>query len=194
MKCAVHTEVDATGYCRNCGKALCATCTRDVRGVLYCEACLAALVAKPATPGAGNPALAAILGFVPGLGAVWNGEYVKALVHVVIFGGLITLLNSGRAEGYEALFGTLLAAFICYMPIEAYQTARAKMLGQETGGLIGELGGNQPVGAFVLIGLGVLFLLGNLRILSLGRLLDFWPVALIVLGLLMLRKRMQRGA
>ena len=23
MKCAVHADVEATGYCRNCGKALC---------------------------------------------------------------------------------------------------------------------------------------------------------------------------
>ena len=42
MKCAVHSEVDATGYCRNCGKALCAECERNVRGALYCEDCLAA--------------------------------------------------------------------------------------------------------------------------------------------------------
>ena len=42
MKCAVHPEVDATGFCRNCGKALCAECARPVREVLYCENCLAA--------------------------------------------------------------------------------------------------------------------------------------------------------
>ena len=41
MKCAVHTEVDATGYCRNCGKPMCPACARPVRDVLYCEDCLA---------------------------------------------------------------------------------------------------------------------------------------------------------
>ena len=37
MKCAVHPEVDATGYCRNCGKPVCAECAREVRGAIYDE-------------------------------------------------------------------------------------------------------------------------------------------------------------
>ncbi len=32
MNCAVHMEVEAAGYCQNCGKALCAPCKREVRG------------------------------------------------------------------------------------------------------------------------------------------------------------------
>ncbi len=192
MKCAVHPDVDATGFCRNCGKALCAQCTRDVRGILYCEGCLATLVSKPQpVPGAANPTLAALLGFVPGLGAVYNGEYIKALIHVVIFGGLIAVLDSGQAGNYEVIFALLLAAFLCYMPIEAYRTARAKALGQTPPSSLGELGTNRPIGALVLIGLGVLFLLSNFEILRWERLLRFWPVALILLGLLLLRKRMQ---
>ena len=34
MTCAVHTDREATGYCRNCGKALCPECTREIRGAL----------------------------------------------------------------------------------------------------------------------------------------------------------------
>ena len=41
MKCAVHPDVDATGFCRNCGKPMCPVCVRPVRDVLYCEDCLA---------------------------------------------------------------------------------------------------------------------------------------------------------
>src|SRR5262252_2767515 len=48
MKCAVHTDVDATGYCRNCGKPMCATCARPIRDVLYCEDCLATVMGHPA--------------------------------------------------------------------------------------------------------------------------------------------------
>ena len=40
MRCAVHSDVDAVGYCRNCGKAMCSACVRPVRDVLYCEDCL----------------------------------------------------------------------------------------------------------------------------------------------------------
>ena len=33
--------------------------------------------------------LAFLLGFIPGVGAIYNGQYVKGLIHVVIFGVLI---------------------------------------------------------------------------------------------------------
>jgi hypothetical protein len=83
MKCAVHSDVEATGYCRNCGKAMCPSCTRDVRGALYCESCLAGLVgAQQPLPQSQkqsqsplpvehdtNPRLAAVLGFIPSLTA-----------------------------------------------------------------------------------------------------------------------------
>jgi hypothetical protein len=130
MKCATHPEQDATGYCRNCGKPLCAQCTRQVQGALYCENCLASLVshaAPPTTaPGAPNPALSAALGFVPGLGAIYNGEYIKGLVHIAVFAGLIAILNSQTSDSLQAFFGISLACFYLYMPIEAYRTARMK--------------------------------------------------------------------
>lgn len=63
MKCAEHVDVDATGYCRQCGKALCPACTRDVRGALYCENCLANLVTAPAA----EPKSAAVTGAHPGI-------------------------------------------------------------------------------------------------------------------------------
>src|SRR5208283_13064 len=104
MKCAVHPEVDAAGFCRNCGKPMCPACVRPLRDVLYCEECLAQVMGIPgpqaAAPGvapgapeaqgavpppapvAGRPAsaspvLAFLLGFIPGLGAVYNAEYNK---------------------------------------------------------------------------------------------------------------------
>src|SRR5580700_5963328 len=102
MKCAVHSEVDATGYCRNCGKPMCPACIRPVRDVLYCEDCLATILGHPATspaqalpsevppqppmaalpPAAAsvigpNPVLAFFLGFLPGLGAFYNEQYGK---------------------------------------------------------------------------------------------------------------------
>ena len=42
MNCATHSDQAAMAFCRTCGKPLCQNCTRDVRGVIYCEACLAA--------------------------------------------------------------------------------------------------------------------------------------------------------
>jgi hypothetical protein len=42
MNCANHSDQAAVAFCRTCGKPLCNQCTRDVRGVIYCESCLAA--------------------------------------------------------------------------------------------------------------------------------------------------------
>jgi Domain of unknown function (DUF5668)/B-box zinc finger len=52
MNCATHNDVAAVAFCRTCGKPLCNQCTRDVRGVVYCESCLAARM-ESAPPAAG---------------------------------------------------------------------------------------------------------------------------------------------
>ncbi len=192
MKCAVHPEVDATGYCRNCGKALCADCARDVRGILYCETCLADIVSRPTPSGGGSsPGLAAVLGFVPGLGAVYNGEYTKALIHVAVFAGFIGILNSDFGDPIEPVAGFLLFAFIVYMVIDAYRTAKCKLQGKPAPMPMQDFRTDKPVGPILLIALGVLFLLGrHYRIGYWVR--EAWPVLFIALGGWLLWKRMGR--
>jgi len=197
MKCFQHPETDAAAYCRNCGKALCETCRRDVRGVIYCEDCLAATVAH-AVPGAPSPGVALALGFIPGVGAIYNGEYVKALIYIVIFGGMISILSSGAARGMEPLLGMLLAGFYFYMPIEAYQTAKRRALGlapapAPAGGPSIETS-LAPAGPIILIVLGVLFLLNTLDVFRWSwNIWRFWPVILIAIGLVLLRRRFGGG-
>ncbi|MGA8145626.1 MAG: B-box zinc finger protein [Candidatus Acidiferrales bacterium] len=208
MTCAVHADRDATGYCRNCGKALCPECTREVRGALYCEECLAGLLAAPlaaAGPGAAaaaaaaakadtNPGLAATLGFIPGLGAVYNGEYVKGLVQVLVFGGLIALISSDIPGSYVAFLSIALACFYCYMPIDAYRVAKAHRMGQaEPGELVGGKSG-RPIGAFLLILIGVLFLLSNFGLLQTDWIEKAWPIGLIGLGGWLVWDRMGKNA
>jgi len=55
MNCATHSDTAAVAFCRTCGKPLCNNCTRDVRGVIYCEACLAARMEGTPTAGAYVP-------------------------------------------------------------------------------------------------------------------------------------------
>ena len=54
MNCANHSDQAAVAFCRTCGKPLCNQCTRDVRGVIYCESCLAARLEGAPAPGAGT--------------------------------------------------------------------------------------------------------------------------------------------
>jgi hypothetical protein len=63
MNCATHNDVAAVAFCRTCGMPLCQTCTRDVRGVIYCESCLAARL----------DASAPAAGFVPPTGPQQTG-------------------------------------------------------------------------------------------------------------------------
>ncbi|HEX4783231.1 MAG TPA: DUF5668 domain-containing protein [Candidatus Sulfotelmatobacter sp.] len=154
MNCATHNDVAAVAFCRTCGKPLCNQCTRDVRGVIYCEACLAArmegTVAAPAAgfvpppqavyqppvgsrPGVNtgpNPAVAGILaGFFPfGVGAVYCSQYAKGLAHLMIFALLI--FASDHAGGWDWLFGIGIAFFYVYQIIDAVRTAKALQEGQ----------------------------------------------------------------
>jgi len=197
MKCAQHPDVDATGYCRQCGKPLCPECKRDVRGALYCENCLASIVASPqATPPktatSSHPGAALALGFIPGLGAVYNGEYVKALIHVAVFGGIIAALSSDLPGEVDAFLGIALGCFYFYMPIEAYRVAKARELGQPQPPDLMQSEGQKPIGAIILIGLGVLSLLANFHLLARDWFSKAWPVGLILLGAWILMDRMRK--
>jgi TM2 domain-containing membrane protein YozV len=229
-----------------------------------------------------NPSAAAVLGLIPGVGAMYNGQFIKGLIHVVVFAVLVSL------AAHYGIFGIFIAAWVVYQSFEAYYTARAMRDGQplpdpfgagewlnptgagrvrypeQTGageaaansgsyvpgsqasspagqGAVGAAGGGypppyaggqsqttfqppyqwapytppaagfgapaipsvspapsvppicwrrkEPIGAIVLIALGLLFLLGQLDIFS-GRLLEFtWPLALIALGVWLIVRR-----
>ena len=198
MKCANHPDTASLAYCAQCGRPLCEACKREVTGTVYCETCLAARLRSPAwaslgDPGGGHsPGLALALGLIPGVGAIYNGQFLKAMLQVLIFGSLIGLSNrTGGAFG--PIFGLGAAAFYFYMVVDSYQTARAKQLGKPTPEWFGlsELKMDAPLGAVLLIGLGVLFLLDNFGIPVFQEVGKFWPVLLIIAGILLIQKRLK---
>ena len=200
MKCANHPLNEGSAYCGQCGRALCTECKRDVSGMVYCESCLTARLQNPLPPWGGvgtgpSPGFALALGFIPGVGAIYNGQVVKAVLQVLIFGSLIAL--SDRVHGgLDAIFGMGAAAFYFYMVIDSFQTAKAKASGKAVPEWFGlsEIKVNAPVGAALLIGLGVLFLLDNLGVPVISQLSKFWPVLLIVAGFLLLQRRLGGGS
>ncbi len=231
MNCAVHTDTPAAAYCRTCGKALCENCKRDVMGAIYCEPCIAVRLhsSQPQTvpgvvpvavvPGTPSPGVAMLLGFIPGVGAMYNGQFMKGFIHVVLFVMLIV-----ATANFSGFFGILIGFAVLYMAFDAYKTAEAKRLGlplpdplgldrlfglqegQHTpsasapvaaSGVTRAATGQEapadhiPVGAIVLIGLGVILLLGNVINFSIHK---FWPVILIAVGLWIAYKRLAPGA
>ncbi len=157
MNCTVHPESAAISYCRTCGKPMCEVCRRNVRGTFYCEECIANRL-QDAMPPAGAPApvppmrpsshapspgLAAMLGFIPGVGAMYNGQFAKALVHVVVFVSIIWF----TANVSGVIGGIFIPFFVFYMVFEAYKTAHARELGlplPDPFGLENLLGGGAP--------------------------------------------------
>lgn len=211
MNCAVHPDVEASGYCRNCGKAMCPACVRPVRDVLYCEECLAkvvglapamatgeagkvpttALPPVPASHAGGNPGIAFLLGLVPGLGAIYNGEYNKALIHIVVFASIIVGLSSDIGDGATVALAFVLVGFIFYMAIDAMKTVKARNSGEAVQDPLESWSKTRPVGPLILIAIGALFLLNNFGFFDFFRVRQiFWPLVLIGVGVLMMRNRM----
>ncbi len=224
MNCFHHSETPAVAYCRTCGKALCAECKRTAQGTIFCgehapaEANAAANyerelrqqtvddAAAPAMPrraaaappsiatGDVSPGLACLLGFIPGVGAIYNGQYAKGLVHAIVFGLLVSITSSGTAGDLEPLFGILIGVWVMYMALEAYHTARKRRAGEavdEFSSILDVHGRRSgfPIGAITLIALGVVLLLSTMDIIQLRYLLRYWPVLLILMGAYMLYVR-----
>ena len=122
MDCVNHPGVNAAAYCQNCGKALCAGRVRHAPagGGLLCDSCSTAWQAVPAPfavppSGGPNPVVAGILGFIPGVGAMYNGQFLKGFIHVVIFAILVSM-----AHHVGLVFGILIAgraSYQCLRPI-----------------------------------------------------------------------------
>jgi len=269
MDCVNHSGTTASAYCQSCGKALCAACVRNAPGgQILCEACSTAWqrFQQPFAPVASsgpNPSAAAVLGLIPGVGAMYNGQFFKGLIHVVIFAVLVSITST-----YNGIFGIFIGAWVLYQSFEAFHTAKALRDGQPPPDPLGlnEVGNwlnlgahprtpvqpatgpnpqapapgpyqppysgqyqppyqspyppppgypdpamppvppvspeywhplfwrrKEPVGAIILIGLGLLFLLGQLDIFH-GRLMEFaWPLMLIGVGVWLIVRRVSES-
>lgn len=225
MNCANHPELTATAFCRECGKPMCTACQRPALGSVYCAEHVPGTTppppySAPAPPFAGSPysaasppyvapadpsvhpLLALILGLAPGVGAIYNGQYAKGLIHAVIFGLLVSIESNGHRSSTEAFVGIMIAAWVVYQAFEAYHTARKRRYGieiEEFSSLIETRGAHRfPVGAVLLIGIGFLLLLDTTDIIRMEQFERYWPVLLIVIGVYLLYARMgpaeERGA
>lgn len=108
MNCAYHNQNVAVVNCNGCAKPLCPACDHRIKGFPYCQDCIVLGVDLLRQQGRANyapfvekrtsPVIATFLSFIcPGLGAAYNGQTTKALVHFAVFVGLFQLasLTSG---------------------------------------------------------------------------------------------------
>jgi hypothetical protein len=195
------------GYCRACGLALNAETVRQSMGTLYCaEHAPAQATTPPPPPGTGdspytspyavpppiatpnadvNPGLAFFLGLIPGVGAIYNGQYAKGLVHAIVFGMLGAIADSDTP--LDTLFGFMMPVFLFYMAFEAYHTAKSRQAGLVVDEFSSIIPSDKRAAAFpivpiLLIVAGVFFLLINFELVSFRYLIRWWPAGLIALG------------
>jgi hypothetical protein len=87
-----------------------------------------------------------------------------------------------------------LACFYLYMPIDSYRVAKARRTGQVEPSPLVDAKGARPIGAFLLILVGVLFLLSNFGLLQAEWFEKAWPLGLIALGSWLVWDRTKRNA
>lgn len=222
MNCYLHPDRAATAYCRTCGRPLCPEDQREIYGVIYCQECLArplgqgAPAAAPApapgfepspytapqyvppamvSPHAPNPGISLLLGFIPGVGSIYNGQYLKAFVQVVIFAFLIAMANAADSDAIGTFAGLCIAAFYFYMVIDSYRTAKQMQAGQIPTDIfnLGPGTVNAPVAAIILIVIGAIFLLHSLGFFHYDFSRFLWPLLLIAIGVYLFFKQKGTG-
>lgn len=196
MNCAYHSHNAAVVNCNGCGKPLCPACDHRVKGFPFCQDCIVAGVellrnhnqsssnstsfVKTQT----SPFVATLLSFIcPGLGAAYNGQTGKALVHFAVTVGLFQM---AILSGFP-LFAFGVLGMWLYAALDAWKTAKLIRSGITPDVaediLVKRFSGNPKLWGIVLTVLGVLFFIPNLR----GIIRGILPVLLIFLGIYLLR-------
>ena len=135
MKCSFHPEVDSSQICSACKKYLCDDCANRIKEKVYCAECLekgaewVATVKDFRLP-SDSPRRAAIFAIIPGIGAVYNNEYLKAVTYFTVFAALIMM-----GDALNAVFGFGAFVFLVFTMFDAYRTAekRARRIAQPDG-------------------------------------------------------------
>ena len=136
-----------------------------------------------------SPTLAGFLSaFFPfGIGAFYNGEILKGFFYLFIFAGLVTIQGRGSAQPFA---GLILAGFYLFQIIDSIHVAkrmnRLALEGEavkeeETDVAAVVKSGSVFWGALLII-LGGILILANFDVISYGKIFDFWPVVVILIG------------
>ncbi len=199
MNCSYHPVNTAAVQCSRCARPLCPACDHRIRGFPYCQDCIVAgvelLQYQSARLGAApvdarrktSRVVALLLSFVlPGLGAAYNGQISKAVVHFAIFAGFCQMATITDANAFFVL-GAL--GMWLFAAVDAYRTAQLFRAGlapdAESDAIARRLYGNPVAWGGMLVVMGGIFLLHVFFgvLLPMSKVL---PVALVVLGAYML--------
>src|SRR5262245_59538217 len=204
MNCTKHLEVAAAAACAICLQPFCSQCLVRVGEKQMCTTCFSQNPiptsrvlpsSAPTSESMTSPGAAFALGLIPGVGAICNGEYLKAVIHVLIFGFLVSLAGSSKVSSFGPLFGIMTTAFFFYMPLEAYHTAKRNALraaGVQVKGRTGDPQQENLWSGVILTVMGCLLFVNEWVDGFLEGALKFWPLVLIGFGAYKIRKHLIR--
>ena len=202
MYCSYHAKNPAVVQCNQCARWLCQACDHRVRGFPFCQDCIVSGVEllrhSHESPSQilrrkSSPFVATLLSFVPGLGAAYNGQTSKAIVHFAIFASFfqMAVVTQGMLFFILGVIGTWLFA-----AVDACRTAQLMRAGlspdAEDDVIARRLYGNPLAWGTTLIIIGTLFLLHTLLRVALP-IKELLPVALVALGAYMLFDYIRRS-
>ncbi len=183
MKCSYHPTVDSQEFCSTCSKALCSECSHQIKGKFFCQDCLVrgaewAAAVKDLRIPTDAPKRAAALSLIPGMGAVYNGEYQKAITQFAVFAAL-----SVMSDSVHGVFGFGAFVFLIFTMFDSYRTAEARLRArvvEPSGSQAPSKDRTAAAWGILLIGLGCIFLLKNF--IHFDFISRLWPLVFIGLG------------
>jgi uncharacterized membrane protein len=198
MNCAYHNQNVAAVNCNGCGRSLCSACDHRIKGFPFCQDCIVSGIqllrehqsnsSAPNVKRRTSPFIATVLSLIcPGLGAAYNAQTTKALIHFAVFAGLLQMafLTSGMPLFVLGFLGMWLFA-----ALDAFRTARLIRSGVDVDGaediLVQRFSNNPKAWGIVLTILGLSFFLQailDFKFLMRGIL----PILLIGFGVYLLR-------
>lgn len=202
MFCVFHPTNASTANCSGCNRPLCASCDHRIKGHPYCEDCIvrgvdtlrrpaAMPIVAPFVPVPRHPVLpgpsptrATLCALVPGLGAVYNRQNFKGLVHFVATVGLISLSDATDLP----FFGIGGGVFYLFTIIDANRTAKAIAAGidpsEDEQRIKWMLAKYKPVWGMLLCAVSVLVVLSTLPGLPIGiSPARMWAIILFLVGI-----------
>ena len=199
--CSYHPSNPARVGCTNCRRPLCSYCDHRIKGYPYCQDCIVLGIENLSRSGQNRTRskkrarVAALCGLIPGLGAAYNHQNLKAVMHFVGVMLLFQLSEIGPLELFFALAGT---AFYLYSIIDAYRTGDRIASGEDPQieekrlrkGLVKRA---KEIGV-LLLAFGVLALIRLVHPFGLGvSLIKMLPVMLILLGGYLIVRHLRRS-
>src|SRR4026207_2554296 len=173
MQCTYHQKTPSVVQCNRCARPLCPACDHRIRGFPFCQDCIVTGVEllrqqSPANPAGvvrrkSSPFVATLLSFVPGLGAAYNGQTSKAIVHFAIFASFFPMAVLAEGVLFFVLGG---AGTWWFAAVDACRTAQLMRAGlspdAEDDVIARRLYGNPFAWGTTLIIIGTMFLLHTL--------------------------------